>query len=78
MPCGASPRCLTLAFFLPSFGFDADLIVLVLITEANFADPDLVADVRLTFRAGATPASTFSLLVGVEVCLIAFFSKFPK
>jgi hypothetical protein len=66
---------------LPGLGFDADLIVLVIVTEANFADPDLaglVADVRLAFRAAASPAPTFSLIVGVEVCVIDFSFKFPK
>jgi hypothetical protein len=66
---------------LLGFGFDADLIFLVIVAEANFVDADLaglVDDVSLTFRAAANAASTFSLIVGVDFCVIAFFSESPK
>jgi hypothetical protein len=78
---GSRPSLPRLAFFLLGFGFDSDLIVLVIVTEANFVDAGLaglMAEVRLTFRATTSPVSTFSLIVGVKVCVIAFFSKFPK
>jgi hypothetical protein len=66
---------------LSVFGFVADLIVLVIVTEANFVEADLaglMADVSLAFRASESPESASSLIGGVEVRVIAFFRKFPK